>query len=242
MADNLKALIAEKDAVFPINGGVDSIKVANQNPFEEKLITQLGRYTGFPFTGQRSIVGGIVGYGKLFWNANAMNKSVPFTITLSKLTADGNNIFRVLDKLSTGDFIKIKDFAGNATTLQFNSVSAELTDGNGNKYFELNVTGFAENTNYAYQPADVLPCMLEFLKFTSETSESPIKYLELRLYAKGKQDGVPNVADTLEPGDFVKGCPDANTIWESAMFMGGAIDNLANYKPIVFVDISDIIF
>jgi hypothetical protein len=67
---------------------------------------------------------------------------------------------------------------------------------------------------------------------------NPIGYLELRLYMKGSKAGVPNTLPTLEEGDFVKGLKDANTLWESAIYTGGDVEDRSNYRYCIEVDIT----
>lgn len=71
---------------------------------------------------------------------------------------------------------------------------------------------------------------------------SPITFLELRLKFKG--DG--NTLPTLQAGDIVHGFADENTIWDSAVYEGGDVNDRNNYTvvsgakpdPILFVAVA----
>lgn len=164
MSDNLKNLKeVQVDSALPLAGGVESILVANHNPLEKEIISKVGRMVGFPFNAQRSPTAGVIPSGSLFWNANAMNKDdVSFTISLGKFTQDGNDIRRILGILGVGDFIHFKDFVGRSTTLKFLGFT-DLVDLNLDPYFDIEVEGFGENLNYAYQVGENEPCMISFI-------------------------------------------------------------------------------
>jgi len=163
MADNLKLLIEKKNAVHNPLAPVQSILVSEINDFENDVITKLGRYTGFPFVSKRSPTAGVVPAGNLFWNTNAMNKSTPFQLYISNTTLDANRFSRILNLMSSGDLIHFKDFVGRSTTLTFLGFTTE-TDESANQYLIVDVSGFAENLNYAYQADEAEICMIEFVK------------------------------------------------------------------------------
>ena len=167
MSDNLKDLKeVQVDFAIPLAGGVGSVKTVNQNPLEKDIISKLGRYTGFPFSAQRTPTLGIVPSGSLFWNANAMNKNdFQFVISISQNTLDGNYISRILVLLVEGDLIHFKDFVGRSTTLKFIN-AYEQFDFESNSYYDIVVEGFVENTNYAYQVGENEPCIIEFITNT----------------------------------------------------------------------------
>lgn len=163
MSDNLKELKENVDFTVPLSGGVASVKVLNDNPHRKQTIDKLGRYTGFPFLSSRSAIAGVVPNGSFIWNANAMNKSdVGFDVAMGKFTQDGNDIGRVLNLLSDGDLIHFKDFVGRSTTLKFIGFTNSMDAGD-NPYYTVDVEGFAENTNYAYQVGEFEPSMVEFI-------------------------------------------------------------------------------
>ena len=70
-------------------------------------------------------------------------------------------------------------------------------------------------------------------------SNSPIPFGELRLIAKGTQNGIRNILKTLEIGDFVEGMKDIRFKWKSARYNGGDITNRANYTPLVEIDLEN---
>lgn len=160
MADDLIQLEQDVDTAIPIGGGTASVKTVKHNPLEKKIIKTLGRNTGLPFTAKRSPVGGVIEVGCLYWNGNAMNKSNPtFSITVSGRTMDGNNTARVLELIVSG-VIHFKDYKGRSVFLKYLGASPG-TDTAGNDYFEVYVQGYAENTNYSYQPGDEVLCFVE---------------------------------------------------------------------------------
>lgn len=69
-------------------------------------------------------------------------------------------------------------------------------------------------------------------------SNSPIPFGELRLIARGSQNGIANTGP-LKPGDFVEGMKDARFKWKSARYNGGDITNRANYTPLVEIDLEN---
>ncbi len=60
----------------------------------------------------------------------------------------------------------------------------------------------------------------------------PIPYLNLEMFAKGHQGGVPNILPSLEIGDSVRGRKNSNTVWVEAIYLGGDINVRTNYMPI----------
>jgi len=66
-------------------------------------------------------------------------------------------------------------------------------------------------------------------------------YFDLDLIAKGSQEGVPNVADSLEIGDIVRGFAEEGVYWEAAEYLGGDPANRDNYavvSPVKFEPLS----
>lgn len=53
----------------------------------------------------------------------------------------------------------------------------------------------------------------------------------LYLFPKAKGEG--NTGLGIEPGDLVEGFKDSTTYWDTALFLGGSVDDRANYIPIV---------
>lgn len=184
--DNLKQLRDKTDTVIPINGGVASVKTVNHNPFEKEIIEKVGKYTGFPFLSKNAPIDGVVENGTFYWNNNPMNKTTTFEIFLSLNTVDGNRIDRMFKNLNAGDLIHFKDFAGRATTLQFQGYENVIVESQ--EYLSISVVGFGENTDYSYQNTDSEICMIEFISKTNDT---------VKLY----EGGQPNPNDS-EDGEL----------------------------------------
>lgn len=62
----------------------------------------------------------------------------------------------------------------------------------------------------------------------------PIPFLDLRLKAKGSVGGTPNTGPGLEIGDIVEGFEIEGQYWTSAAYLGGDINDRANYAYIGF--------
>jgi hypothetical protein len=59
--------------------------------------------------------------------------------------------------------------------------------------------------------------------------KKPIPFLKLELKAKGES----NELETLQIGDAVEGFKDANVYWDTAVYLGGNINDRDNYLPLV---------
>lgn len=167
--DNLKQLIEKKNTVHNPLAPVQGIAVSAVNDFEQDVITQLGRYTGMPFVSKCEPTDDIVPAGCLFWNGNTMNNATAFVIYISNTTLDANRFSRILALMASGDIIHFKDFIGRSTTLTYIEHSIE-TDDVANEYLAVTVTGFAENTNYAYQTDESEACMIEIYKTSNPST------------------------------------------------------------------------
>lgn len=160
--DDLRELSNSVDNVIPINGGVNSVKTANHNPFEKMVIEKVGKMTGLHFMSKRSPVDNIVPSGSLFWNGNTMNKTENFSMFISKYTLDGNYFSRIAELLGDSSTMKFKDFRGRSTIFKINQIIPQ-TDPEGNEYLELSVSGYPENRDYAYAVEEEEICALEFI-------------------------------------------------------------------------------
>lgn len=175
--DNLKQLNESIGTVHDPAAPVQGISVTSVRDLDRDILSKVGRYAGMPFVSKRTPTDGIIPAGNLFWNANAMNRTTAFQLFISNTTLDANRFTRILDLMSAGDLIHFKDFVGRSTTLTYVEHSVE-TDDDGNGYLAVTVTGFAENTNYAYAVDESEPCIIEFYKtsnpqtFTTEENSA----------------------------------------------------------------------
>lgn len=149
--DNLSQIGQLVDQYIDPNGTAGSILAQNHNTILKEVLNKLGKYTGIPYLAHKSITEFTP--GKMSWNGNALNVQTVFDITFSKLSADLNDLGRILKFMVNGDIIKFKDFVGRAVLLEFQSY-AESTDTNGNDIYNVQVKGFPENLSYIYQSTE----------------------------------------------------------------------------------------
>lgn len=173
--DNLLDLKRNVDTAIPINGGVASVRTSNHNPLEKNIIDKVGRYTGFPFKTNVSVLNNSVPVGSFFWQGNSMNTQSDFEIVISKKTLDGNAIDEIIRFLKRNDLIHYKDSKGHSVIMRFKSYSSAL-DSIGNEYLRLSVSSsvnnpaviFTNDVNYETH------CFLEFIPFSADVSTESI--------------------------------------------------------------------
>lgn len=161
MSDNLKQL--QRDVAVAINptGPPSSILAENHKNVLLQAIAKSGKYTGFPFVAKLESDAGIIPNGTLVFNGNAFNEDSDFTLSLSKFSADMNDIGHYLLLLSTNSIIHFKDFVGRSAIFSFKSYLPDVDDA-GNPIYNIVVTGKIDNSNYVYQVAEQEICMIEF--------------------------------------------------------------------------------
>jgi hypothetical protein len=186
MADNLKDLKAFKDQVLDTEGGPESVTVVNHNDLEDRIISQLGRYTGFPFVAKKVFPSGVMATGAFYWGNNSMNTETPFSVKFSSKTADGTNLSSVLSIVQIGAILKTKDFVGRAGIFEITSIDT-FTDTASNLCFDLNITGNADNPNYTFGDSESEPIFLEFINISNSTppSGSPLKTTSIIIASDG---------------------------------------------------------
>jgi len=160
--DNLKELTQNVDTVIPLNGGVASVQTENHNPLEKEIIGKVGKYTGFPFMAKRAEANNLVSPGALILGTIPLNNDGDFELKFSETTLDGNKFERILNLLKEGAIMHLKDFTGKAFLLGYKSF-IENQDTNGNVFYSIYFSGFAENSNYVYQPGEENICFVEFI-------------------------------------------------------------------------------
>ncbi len=158
MADDLKVIDTQIDTAINPAALPGQILALSHNSLLHALLATVGKFAGYPFTAKDTTP---APQGSLLWNGNAMDKLTAFTLTVSELTADGNDFGDVLSNAVNGDIIKFKDFEGRAALLTYLSHVAS-DDGQGNNTYDLSVTGFVENPSFTYTIEENI-CILEIL-------------------------------------------------------------------------------
>jgi len=169
MSDNLKIIETNIDDAIDPNAGIGGIKAIEHNAVLKDVLRKAGKYSGFFFTA-KGVLDGIAGLGSLLWNGNSPDDTNDFTIRVSKLTADGNDIGIVLSRLASGGIIHFKDVTGKSFFLEFQSYSSG-TDPNTNDIYDVIVKGVATNSNYIYQVAEQEVCSISFYNKISSKKE-----------------------------------------------------------------------
>lgn len=191
MANDLIQLEQEVIQYIDPNGAPGSILAENHQNLLKAVLGNVGRMTGLQFKARKEAPSGIVSPGYLIWNANNLNNTDPFILTVSEITLDNQKIVRVLTRLKKGDLIKFKDTKGRTVFLEFDKYS-EDTDAGTNVVYNLVVKGFAENINYLYQETEVLDCMLEIFPANIETGlnavQNSIQQTKLDFFWSHKDD------------------------------------------------------
>lgn len=173
MSDNLKQVEQNIDSAIDPNAGIGGIKALNHNTVLKEVLNKAGKFSGMPFIAKADTNAGVVSVGSFIWNGNAMNNTSPFIITLSKLTADLNDVGLLLAKLGGGDLIRFKDYEGRSVFLEFVFFTSD-TDVNGNDIYEVTVKGLAENTNYTYNSSDDQLGVIEFFTFSATATPNKV--------------------------------------------------------------------
>lgn len=162
MADNLKILKQNLDTAIDPTAGVGEILVQEHNDVFTELINKSGKYTGFPYKSFKESNNNIFSAGILSWNSNSFNDTNEFTITLSKLTKDLNDIGHILDLMNEQSIIHFKDYVGRSVILKYIN-HLQGVDGNNNIVYDVVVKGVIDNVNYTYQVNEVEDCVIDFL-------------------------------------------------------------------------------
>jgi len=181
MADNFKQLKSNLDQAIDPAAAVGAILAQDHNNVFTEFINKSGKYTGAPFLSKKEAINGIVPTGTLVWNNNAFNNTNDFVITVAKKTLDTNDIGRILDTLGEGALIHFKDFVGRSTYLQYKSHLAD-TDAVDGDVYNIIVTGFADNPNYAYQPNESELCIISFYNLNAPASQSFLSNVQIKYF------------------------------------------------------------
>ena len=161
MADNLKILKQNLDNAIDPNAGVGGILVQEHNDVFTEFINKSGKYTGFTYKSVKESNNNIFPVGILSWNSNSFNDINEFTITLSQLTKDLNDIGHILDFMNVDSIIHFKDYVGRSVILKYINHS-QGTDDNSNIIYNVVVKGVIDNTNYTYQVNEEEDCVIDF--------------------------------------------------------------------------------
>jgi len=194
MADDLKTIDQQIDTAINPAALPGQILTLSHNGLLHAIISAVGKLAGYPFTAKAS---GQAPQGTLLWNDNAMDGLTSFVVTVSKLTADGNDFGTVLGSIVNGDIIKFKDFEGKSALLQYQSHVA-ATDGFANDTYDITVIGFAENPSFTYTTEENI-CILDLLG--GGGSGATIFWVDKPLIIKSPANSSNGI---LEIGDYVE--------------------------------------
>lgn len=223
MADNFNILEQTVDDKITNSGGPGSILASDHNEILKEFIQKSGKYTGSPYKARKEPTGGIVPVGTFFWNNNAMNNTSDFVITVSKTTADLNDLGLQLNRMSSGDLIHFKDYSGRSVYLIYKSHVAG-TDASlppPLDTYEITVAGLAENVNYTYQSSDDEISVMEFLPGNSKV----IPFGQLQIFkASGNTD-----LTQIEAGDTAIGQLNADIFLMRGVYVSGPILDVTSY-------------
>ena len=212
--DNLKTVSDNIDSIITNANGPGSITAAQHNALMKSMLTKAGKYTGLPFISKRESAAGVISAGSLIWNANAMNDENDFTLTLSNLTSDSNNVERIIKTLSLNTIIHFKDFVGRSVYLIYKGY-VKSVDANNDEVLNLTVSGYADNINYTYQAADEYVCFLEF--FINQSTKDIQVFGNDFTLKKHPTNNDPLNSGILENNDFIlSGFRDNTTFWSVA--------------------------
>ncbi len=159
--DNLKNLEALIEQHIDPNGTPGSILAENHQAILKEVLTKVGKWTGSAFVANKNATA--FPSGTFSWNNNAMNNTSDFTITMSKKTADLNDVGIILETMVLGDVIQFKDFAGRSVFLTYKSHTPG-TDTGGAPIYVVTVAGSVDNPNYIYQVAEQSIAVLSYHK------------------------------------------------------------------------------
>lgn len=165
--DNFKILEQTVDQDINPNGAPGSILAANHNNILKTLFSMVGKYTGSPFLSRKNVT--VFTPGLFSWDGNPLNRIQDFTVTMSKKTADLNDVGLILETLVLGDIIQFKDYVGRAVFLVYQSHISDA-DGSGNPTYIVTVKGLADNPNYVYQENETVVCVLSYHKKAVDAS------------------------------------------------------------------------
>jgi len=182
MADNFTVLKQQLDSAINPNAAPGTILAQDHNDWDTAFLKAQGKYVGSPFKAKKEF-NGVANAGELFFNG-ALNDTNGIQIVTSKTTSDLNDFKLILNTLSEGDLIHIKDYEGRSVFFKYVQYT-ESEDDNQNTIYLINVIPDAGNVNYTYQVNDEFICVLETIKGAT----SPINYLqgvELDLFWKGR--------------------------------------------------------
>lgn len=168
--DNLKQIEQLVDQYIDPNGDPGSVLAENHNAILKDVLSKLGKYTGVPYLAHRNLNDFTT--GRMSWNNNPLNLTEG-TITFAKLSADLNDLERILKSYISGDLIKFKDYNGRAVLLEFQSYSTG-EDMLGNPLYNVVVKGFPENLNYLYQVNEKQIAVFDFIKTQVNIIDVPI--------------------------------------------------------------------
>lgn len=160
MADNKQTIFDQIDLDINPSGAAGSILASNHNTIAKAILAQAGKYTGAYFTAHK--VTTTFSAGTLSWENNALNQTGNFTIKVSQLTADLNDIGNVLSLLNAGSLIHIKDYNGRSGFYGYISHAFDNSD-SANTFYSIVLTSFTGNPNYTYQNAETKQCGLSWV-------------------------------------------------------------------------------
>lgn len=169
MSDNLKLLKEQIGQQIDPTGAPGSVLAENHRDRLIEVMTKAGKFTGFPFTSNKTATNDLFTSGVFSWESNAMNDTDRFDIKFSTKTLDFNSINLIIDSLLLDDIVRFKDFVGRSVLLKY--VSHEYgVDSDSNPICTMTVVGLSENLNYTYQDSESELCMLDFYRLSSNGS------------------------------------------------------------------------
>lgn len=193
--DNLKLLEQQVEQDINPNGAPGSILAQKHQDILKLVLATVGKWTGSPFLAKKNIT--VFTPGLFSWNGNTLNNINDFTVTVSKKTADLNDVGLILETLVLGDLIQFKDYSGRAVFLVYQSHVAGA-DVSGNPVYTVTVKGLAENPNYIYQDAEQSAAILSYHKkavdgtvaISTDAGNSAILGADGKLYVPATTGGI----------------------------------------------------
>lgn len=159
--DNLKTLEQLIEQQIDPNGAPGSILAQNHQNILKEVLSKVGKWTGSPYLAKKNPT--TFTPGTFSWNNNALNNTNDFNITVSKKTADLNDVGLILQTMVLGDIIQFKDFVGRSVFLTYKS-HVSGTDAGSNAIYTITVAGSADNPNYVYQDIETQIAVLSYYK------------------------------------------------------------------------------
>jgi len=135
MADNFTVLKQQLDSAINPNAAPGTILAQDHNDWDTAFLKAQGKYVGSPFKAKKEF-NGVANAGELFFNG-ALNDTNGIQIVTSKTTSDLNDFKLILNTLSEGDLIHIKDYEGRSVFFKYVQYT-ESEDDNQNTIYLIN--------------------------------------------------------------------------------------------------------